>query len=372
VNRRDFCLTVPLAASIALAIQKVAAQDANRQVTREEARAALRMKQAAQAFWSTLSPEQRQKLSFPLNADQRVQWSNLPAANVPRVGLRVGDLDDDKRRLVHALMRASTSSQGYLKMSGIMQHDDVNRSVELAYMEHNPPKPRVSRASVESMGSGSYWVAFFGDPTSGDSWAWLLTGHHLAATFTLASGRATFMPLFVGTAPNEIQGGPYAGARVLSHEASLGYELLHSLDPDQLRLAVLSSTAVNDVMTGPGRQASLTTFEGIPASALNSRQQRLIWALIEEYVRNASFDAADAQLDAIKAAGLSKLYFSWRGPIDDPDAPYYYRVHGPRIIIEYAVMEPNHVHTITRDPANDYGADWLGIHYQEHAASPRR
>ena len=24
-----------------------------------------------------------------------------------------------------------------------------------------------------------------------------------------------------------------------------------------------------------------------------------------------------------------------------------------------------HVHAITRDPTNDYGMDWLGLHYQE-------
>jgi hypothetical protein len=34
------------------------------------------------------------------------------------------------------------------------------------------------------------------------------------------------------------------------------------------------------------------------------------------------------------------------------------------------VQEPlanqgGHVHGITRDPANDYGMDWLGLHYQE-------
>jgi hypothetical protein len=106
-----------------------------------------------------------------------------------------------------------------------------------------------------------------------------------------------------------------------------------------------------------------TRFEGVPASALDAKQQRLLWALIEEYVRNADFEAADAQLEAIKSGGLEKLFFSWRGPIDDPTKPYYYRVHGPRILIEYAVHEPNHIHTITRDPGND----WLGLHYQEHA-----
>jgi len=34
------------------------------------------------------------------------------------------------------------------------------------------------------------------------------------------------------------------------------------------------------------------------------------------------------------------------------------------------VQEANHIHTITRDPAKDYGADRLGLHYEEHG--PRR
>ena len=50
----------------------------------------------------------------------------------------------------------------------------------------------------------------------------------------------------------------------------------------------------------------------------------------------------------------------------------YFWVHGPRILIEYDVQEPlasqgGHVHGITRDPTNDYGMDWLGLHYQESA-----
>jgi len=46
-------------------------------------------------------------------------------------------------------------------------------------------------------------------------------------------------------------------------------------------------------------------------------------------------------------------------------------IHGPRLIVEFAVQEPNHVHTIMRDPQNDYGMDWLGLHYEEHAYSGR-
>jgi hypothetical protein len=146
-------------------------------------------------------------------ADQRTQWSNLPAANVPRTGLRLGDLDDAGRRLVHALLRASASSQSYLNISALMQHDDLLRASELAYLEHNPPKPKVGRRSVESMGSGNYWIAVFGDPGNDEQWGWLITGHHLGATFTISKDRVAFVPLFVGEDPDEVESGPCVGAQ---------------------------------------------------------------------------------------------------------------------------------------------------------------
>lgn len=50
----------------------------------------------------------------------------------------------------------------------------------------------------------------------------------------------------------------------------------------------------------------------------------------------------------------------------DQDDLFYYRVHGPRILIELAWEARNHVHAIVRDPVNDYGEDWLGRHYVEN------
>ena len=88
-------------------------------------------------------------------------------------------------------------------------------------------------------------------------------------------------------------------------------------------------------------------------------------------MRNAAFEAAERHLNAIEESGVNQLHFSWRGPTDNPRSPFYYRFHGPRLIIEFAVQEPNHVHTIMRDPQNDYGADWLGQHYEEHARKQR-
>jgi hypothetical protein len=134
-------------------------------------------------------------------------------------------------------------------------------------------------------------------------------------------------------------------------------------------VAVIGATAPDDVLAGPGRQASLTTFQGIPAGQLDEVQQRLLWLLVEEFVRNAEQGAAEAQL-ALVRQGWAETHFAWIGPPPDPAARFYFRVHGPRILIEYDVQEPiaingGHVHGITRDPVNDYGMDWLGLHYQE-------
>jgi hypothetical protein len=47
-----------------------------------------------------------------------------------------------------------------------------------------------------------------------------------------------------------------------------------------------------------------TPSEGLRAVAMTSEQKRLLRALVEEYVENADFDAADAQLAAI-ATGVN-------------------------------------------------------------------
>jgi hypothetical protein len=324
------------------------------------------MREAATAFLNSLSDEQRTTTLFPLNANQRTVWSNLPVGLVPRVGVALGALGQEAKKRAHALMRASTSSQGYLKMTALMRHDSALHDLENGALKSDP-NPRPGRqAIVDSMGVQDYWFAVFGNPAHDARWGWLITGHHLGATFTVAESRVTFTPLFVGAAPVEIDTGEYAGFKALSHEAIRGFELLRSLSSSQRQIAV-QDKSFNDVVAGVGRQESLTRYEGIAASDLDRMQQAMLWELVNEYVRNADFSPADRQIEAIKSAGLDTLYFSWRGPVDGPESRFYYRIHGPRILIEYADQGGNHVHTITRDPSNDYGTDWLGLHYQEHA-----
>jgi hypothetical protein len=60
-------------------------------------------------------------------------------------------------------------------------------------------------------------------------------------------------------------------------------------------------------------------------------------------------------------ADLKDTYFAWSGPTNaevGSNITAYYRIQRPHLVIEYAPQsdEPgNHVHTMYRDPKNDYG-----------------
>jgi hypothetical protein len=72
-------------------------------------------------------------------------------------------------------------------------------------------------------------------------------------------------------------------------------------------------------------------------------------------------------LKDIQKAGLDKLWFTWAGSTEHaPGKPYYYRIQGPTIIIEYdnSQNNANHVHTVVRDLINDFGGDVLLEHYR--------
>jgi hypothetical protein len=319
------------------------------------------MTEAAVAFVASLRPEQRAAVLYDFTGPNRTNWSNVPVYVHPRPGLRMRELTNGQRRAVHALLRASLSSQGYQKIAGVMRLDDIHRERELAVLEKSGPAPDdrpFAQLEAESFGAGNYAVAILGEPGRAPGWGWLIQGHHLGASFTVAGDRATFMPLFVGATPLVLEDGVHAGWSALSHEVARGFELMASLDAAQRERAIETGEVPGDVLYGVGRKADLPDPSGLRASDMTATQQRLLRALVEEYVRNADFDVAESQLDAIAETGWDTLRFAWRGATDDAGATLYFRVQGERVLIELS-QRPNHIHTIVRDPANDYGEDWL-------------
>ncbi len=320
--------------------------------------AAERCKTAAQALLATLTPELKPAVALPFD-DKRTAWSYFP--NIPQLvqreeGAPLEELTQDQRITAHQLMECGLSSQGYQKVTAIMRLGDP-----------------VIRGPAEGrpIGPTFFWLAVFGDPATDEPWGWQLEGHHLALNFTVVDGKVSFTPMFLGADPARVPSGPYAGWRVLGNEVDKAFALLNSLTPAQRSQAILADEMPERFFTQPGRADALKAYAGLPGSELMDVQRQLLWLLIQEYVLNVEDRLARQHLESIRSAELNNVYFAWMGPTT-PGGGIYYRIHGPSILIEFTharnqgsgAPDPNHVHTVFRDPGNDFGRDWLRIHYE--------
>lgn len=331
------------------------------------------MQEATSDFLATLTDEQRDTTMAALEDNAtRTSWSNLPVSMAPRSGLVVANMSSEQRRALHTMMASALSSQGYLKSATIMWHEDVLREMfdaMLAELPDSDPRKAQGIAFADNYDAEKFYVTVFGTPEDED-WGWLVTGHHFAANFTVSGNRIAFTPMFLGANPQVVQEGRYAGWQILQHEADKALTLLRSLDEGQLEQTVVSAEVDSDVFAAPGNQASHETSYGIKASDLDGMQRSLLDSLIDEYLQDASEEAAKRHRAAITADGPETLRFAWWGATDAPRGRYMFRVQGPSVLIDY-VREPspggayNHVHSIIRDPSNDYGSDWLQRHYTE-------
>lgn len=329
-------------------------------------KSAAQMAQAARSFIDLLDAEQRKATLFSLGDAGRTTWSNLPIIMVEPGGTLLLNMTDPQRMAVHDMLRAALSTQGYAKMTGVMYLEDLLYEIEVEELSKAPATEENAsrRVFIKTRKSGNYAVAIFGNP--GDKqWGWKIAGHHAAMNFTVADGRVGFTPTFLGSAPMVVQSGHHAGWSVLPHEGDRGVEMMRALTPAQQKTALINPAVASDVFEGPGRKASLSNYEGISTGDFSAQQMKLLQVLVAEYLRNADFDTAEAHFDVIANIGWDKLWFSWQGAVD-PDGRFYYRVHGPRLLIEYNRQDANHDHMIVRDPKNDYGEDWLEKHYEEH------
>lgn len=98
---------------------------------------------------------------------------------------------------------------------------------------------------------------------------------------------------------------------------------------------------------------------------MDGAQRGQVFDLVEAYVRNMRASVAEQEMRDLRAAGFEKLHFAWAGSIT-PDAPHYYRLHGPTMIIEYDNTQGggNHVHSVWHDPRDGFGRDLLRRHHE--------
>ena len=271
-----------------------------------------------------------------------------------RKGVRLGDLTPTQRAAVMTLLSAALSRDGYRKVGEIMLGDEVLRRGQGAGGQRGAPAAAAGAGrGGPAFGEDEYYLAFLGTPSVTAPWMLQFGGHHLAINLTLAGSQATMAPSLPAAQPATytVEG---RTVRPLGNENDKAFALINALDANQRSQAILGSR-VSDLVLGAGQDGRTIQPEGIRASALSASQQTMLWGIVQEWAGIMNDAFAEPRMAEIRA-NLADTYFAWSGPTTNGSAAYF-RIQGPTLVIEYAPQNGvDHIHTIYRDPTNDYGA----------------
>jgi hypothetical protein len=306
------------------------------------------MTNAAKAYLASLTPEQRTRTMFDFKSDERLNWHFVP---LERKGVALREMTTAQKHLADALLSAGLSQQGVIKAHTIMSLEAILKEMEGGKGPERDPE--------------KYYVTIFGEPADQGTWGYRFEGHHISLNFTIINGRIASSPNFFGTNPAEVKQGPRAGLRALMREEDLGRELVQSLNESQRATAIVDKTAYKDIITFDSRKAALNGHpNGLPFSKLTGKQKEILTNLVTEYAANLPQQIADMRLDQYRKT-QNDLFFAWAGGIEKGQ-PHYYRIQTPAFVIEFDDTQnnANHIHSVWRDFAGDFGMDLLAQHYQ--------
>jgi len=325
------------------------------------------IKQYAVLLNNSFDKVQKRSSDLDFNDTARLKWNNLPVGLRSRVGTSIGNMTDDQRKLVHRILSASLSSQGYLKATGIMHLDElINRFYDSLYYKKEMNDSNYAFVKSLLWSPKNYYFAFFGSPDE-KQWGYKLEGHHLSVNFTFSDDKISVTPFFVGTDPAEYLNSEYAGYRVLGQEEDLGIKLINLLTEEQKKKAIMSSEVPGDIITAAESGKRLVDYWGIKANALTQKQKSVLEYIIREFVFNLEYDKAVIEYDKILKGGIDNIYFGWIGGLEEKQA-HYFILNGPTFLIEFdnnggPRKSANHIHAIWREKGNEYGEDILKKHY---------
>ncbi|GAB3220950.1 DUF3500 domain-containing protein [Mycolicibacterium hippocampi] len=357
------------------------------------------------ARWlDSLSSEQHIRATFGppgSSENERLLWFYTPTDHG---GLPLVDQRPAQHRLAMQILATGLSEAGYVTLVTVMGMENVLDRLEGWSMTFERDRGR---------DPGMYYLSVFGTP--GDRlWGWRFGGHHVSVNQLIVDGRViSTTPLFLGADP---AAAPLLGSvlQPLVSVQNVALDLMRSFDHDQRTRALIHPRAVSDLVganrslvsegnqrlplpdvfrgrftdstvatqlnqvneamqSGSGyspeddAQVALTGVpKGLPASAMTGKQRDGLRTLLDLYFNRAAEPIAESYRVRYRGDDqLDALHVAWAGATEAGE-PHYYRIQGPRILIEYdnTQRRANHVHAVWRDPTGDFGVDALAHHHQ--------
>jgi hypothetical protein len=359
-----------------------------------------RMAEAAAMLIESWDQAQRRIACRPFpDEDERRLWYYTPTDHG---GLPLAAMGPIQHRNVHRLVATGLSTPGYVTVAVIMGLDNILDQLEGWSVDFRRERGRDPML---------YYITIFGEPGTDAPWGWRFGGHHVSLHYTIIGGEVVAStPNFLGADPAD---SPLLGPhlhRPLAAAEDLGRELFRSLDANKRARALVSPVAPTDLVGSnrprlevgdrprpiagifrerfEGRLAELvanmqtdmeaslgleqahlsalsftTEPKGIPISALDAGQTSIVRELLGSYLARLPDQLADQQARLVDQE-FDRLGFVWAGSAERGE-PHYYRIQGERLFIEYDNTQrgANHIHTVWRDLANDFGGDALARHY---------
>ena len=309
---------------------------------------------AAEAFLATLSDEQRDAVLYAYDDETKTtSWSNFPITFVERAGLNLADLTDEQKTAALKVLESLLSDEAYETVSNIMAGD--------SYLSEYS-------SSTDADVLGQYYIAFFGDPSDTTAFEVQFGGHHLGINATLdgSTDAITFAPTHLGMQPADFTDDSGTEIQSFQYIYSDAFAFFDSLTAEQQ--AALTSGDVT--MCAPGDTCDYPSGSGLTGADLTDEQKQLLLNLIANWAGMADEQTTADALAKIEAT-LDTTVIAWSGEtVYDMTTGngINFSISGPNVYIAFQAQQGSagadvdgvttsgwgHVHTIYRDPTNDY------------------
>ena len=309
--------------------------------------------EAVQAFLATLSEEQREAVSFDYDDETRTtSWSNFPITLVDRAGLNVADLTEEQQVAALQVMEALLSDDAYETVSNIIASDQ--------YLVEN--------SSTTESTLGQYYIALFGDASDTSAYEVQFGGHHLGINATLdgTADAITFAPTHLGVQPAEWTAADGTEVQAFDEIYTDAFAFYDSLTAEQQE----TLTSGDVTMCAPGDTCEFTTGAGLTGADLTDDQRELLLDLISNWSEMADEESAATTRAEIEGT-LDDTVIAWSGETTydmTTGDGINFSISGPNVYVGFQAQQGSagadidgvstsgwgHVHTIYRDPSNDY------------------